>query len=448
MTELKALIENQRFQTALAGVLSCTLIGILSFTFLARTEFFNPFDENSHYDYVVRIASEGTLPGRDAVVTQQALADWACSGTPGFERLECGAPEQRAVDAPWEGANTATRYFPSYYVLTALPTRILHDVLGAPWLDSARFATTCWLLALALGLVLLTRALGLNAFAALAASLLACSMPLVVTQGVSLNNDVAAAAVSVFGVWTWLRLRSSSPTKRLVLSGGLALFAMTIKETALVCVLCIALLEWGHRQATATGDRPQQSVRAATGRAIALLASVLGSYIVLLYVLDPLVRGPASVTAEQSVSQVVAAAEPQQWGAATAKAFGYLTYSLQSAGFLPVFSGPWAQVLPVLIAMVVVGSLAFRVLRTSWPWSVSPVSSLGQAVLVFLAAFPVLTLMVMKVSGLPLVFQPRYYLAGMVLSFALLFEGLNRAWSIAVLSAAAIVYGFMLSQVL
>ncbi|MFN8184671.1 MAG: glycosyltransferase family 39 protein [Candidatus Nanopelagicales bacterium] len=436
---------SPRWQTAVAALLSGVLVAVLSGTFLARTDFFNPFDENSHYDYVVRIASTGAVPARDAQLTQQALADWACSGVPGFERLECGAAEQRPVDAPWEGANTATRYFPSYYALTAAPTRVLHDVSALSWLDAARAATTLWLVGLAVGLVLLARALGISTQAALAASLLACSMPLVVVQGVSLNNDVAAATVGVLAVWSWLRLRSSPPLRRLIVSGALALLAMTMKETALVAALCIGLLEWGHTRSAAEGAA---ALRRGSARAAAVVAGVVGGYLLLVYVLDPVVRGATSTTAEALVSQAVAAAEPQAWAAATAKAYGYLPYSLQSAGFIPVFDGPWAQVLPVLVAMVVVGSVAARSIRGSWPWAVPPGTAVTYGVGAFLVAFPVMALATMSVSGLPLVFQPRYYLAGMALAFVPTFHGLGRRWSYAALAAAVSVYAFMLAAVL
>ncbi len=436
-------MESRR-GTILAASIAALLTAILGLSFLARSEFFNPFDENSHYDYVVRIASQASLPPRDAAISQQALQDWACTEGLGFDELTCGAQVQDPAKAPWEGANTALRYFPTYYALTALPTRIIHDVANTTWLDAARIATTGWLVLLAVGLVLLTRRLGMGVLASLATSVLVCSMPMVVVQGTSMNNDVAGVAIAVLAVWSWLALTGRSTRTRLLVSGGLALAAMTVKENAVVAVLAIALLEWGEQYRT---SHPERSAWRAL-RLPTLLVTVIGAgYVLLLYVLDPLMRGPASSAAEELVAAAVAAAEPQQWGLATAKAYNYLPYGFQSAGFIPVFNGAWAQLVPLLVTMIVVGAVVFQVMRSRRSW-LTPASGLvAQSALAYLAAFPVMFFVLMKMSGLPLVFQPRYYLPGLVLATAVLFVGLSRKWSIVAMTTSGAIYAFMLVQV-
>ena len=435
-----------RMRTLLTAILASILTAILAFSFLARSEFYNPFDENSHYDYVVRIASDASLPPRDATISQQALQDWACSGVLGFDQLSCGAATQDPAKAPWAGANTALRYFPTYYVLTALPTRIIHDVGSASWLDAARIATTGWLIVLSISLVLLTRRLGMGVLTSLATAVFVCSMPMVVVQGTSMNNDIAGAAVAVLAVWSWLALRTHSGRTRLFVSGGLALSAMTIKENALVAVLAIALLEWSDRYQEAQ-DSPHWSQWRALRMPAALVTAIGAGYVLLLYVLDPVVRGPASTAAEELVAAAVAGVEPQDWGLATAKAYNYLPYGLQSAGFIPVFSGAWAQLIPVFASMVVVGTLMFRVMRTTWPWISDTSAIVAQSSLAYLASFPVLFFVLMKAQGLPLVFQPRYFLPGLILGATMLFLGLSRRWSIAALAGSGAVYVFMLLQV-
>lgn len=431
-------------RTLLTASLASVLTAILAFSFLARSEFYNPFDENSHYDYVVRIATETSLPARDATISQQALRDWACSDVLGFDQLTCGADSQDPAKAPWAGANTALRYFPTYYVLTAIPTRIIHDVGNTSWLDAARIATTGWLILLAFGLVLLTRRLGLGVVTSLATTVLVCAMPLVVVQGTSMNNDIAGVAVAVLAVWSWLALRSHPARTRLLVSGGLALAAMTIKENSLVAVLAIAVLEWSDRYQAASGRSVWRALRLPG----ITVASIGFGYVLLLYVLDPLVRGPASVAAEELVATAVAGVEPQDWGLATAKAYNYLPYGFQTAGFIPVFNGAWAQLLPILVTMVVVGALVFRVMRTTWPWVSGAPAILAQSALAYLMVFPVLFFVLMKAQGLPLVFQPRYFLPGLVLAATVLFLGLSRRWSIAALVGSGAVYAFMVLQVL
>jgi len=431
-------------RTLLSATLAAVLAAILGLSFLARSEFFNPFDENSHYDYVVRIASEASLPPRDATISQQALQDWACTEGLGFDGLTCGAQIQDPAKAPWEGANTALRYFPTYYALTAIPTRIIHDVAHATWLDAARIATTGWLVLLAIGLVLLTRRLGMGSVQSLATAVLVCSMPMVVVQGTSMNNDVAGVAIAVLAVWSWLALTARSGRTRLLVSGGLALAAMTVKENALVAVLAITLLEWAEQYQT---SHPERSAWRALRVPTLLVTAIGAGYVLLMYVLDPLVRGPASSAAEGLVAAAVAQAEPQQWGPATAKAYNYLPYGFQSPGFIPVFNGAWAQLVPLFVTMIVVGALVFQVMRSKRPWFTPAQGILAQSALVYLAAFPVMFFVLMKMSGLPLVFQPRYYLPGLILATAVLFGGLTRKWSIAALAATGVIYAFMMLQV-
>ena len=433
-------------RTLLSAVVAAVLTAIVGFSFLARSEFFNPFDENSHYDYVVRIASDASLPPRDATISQQALSDWACSGVLGFEQLTCGADTQDPAKAPWAGANTALRYFPTYYVLTAIPTRIIHDIGNASWLDAARIATTGWLVLLSIGLVLLTRRLGMGVLTSLATSVFVCCMPMVVVQGTSMNNDIAGVAVAVLAVWSWLVLRTRPTPTRLLVSGGLALAAMTIKENAVVAVLAIAVLEWADGY-QASQHSPGGSLWRALRTPTVLVAAIGAGYVLLLYALDPWMRGPASTAAEELVAAAVAGVEPQDWGQATAKAYNYLPYGLQSAGFIPVFNGAWAQLIPVLASMFVVGTLLFHVMRTTWPWGSTAPTIVAQSALAYIAAFPVLFLVLMKAQGLPLVFQPRYFLPGLVLGAVVLFVGLSRKWSIAALAGSGVVYAFMLLQV-
>ena len=436
-----------RMRTLLTAVLAAVLTAVMAFSFLARTEFFNPFDENSHYDYVVRIASDASLPPRDATISQQALQDWACSGVLGFDQLSCGADSQDPAKAPWTGANTALRYFPTYYVLTAIPARLVHDVAKTSWLDAARIATTGWLILLAFGLVLLTRRLGMGVVTSLASSVLVCSMPMVIVQGTSMNNDIAGVAVAILAVWAWLALRSHPARTRLLVSGGLALAAMTIKENSLVAVLAIALLEWSDRYTAPRDAASERSAWRALRTPAVLVAAISVGYILLLYVFDPLVRGPASTTAEELVAAAVAGVEPQDWGLATAKAYNYLPYGFQSAGFIPVFDGAWAQLIPVLVTMLVVGGVVFQVMRTTWPWISAVPMIVAQSAVAYLVAFPVLFFVLMKVQGLPLVFQPRYFLPGLVLGAALLFTGLSRRWSVAALAGSGTLYAFMLLHV-
>ena len=436
---------ESRWRGLAAPLSVIVLIAILGLSFLSRTDFFNPFDENSHFDYTVKIAQDLNLPPRDDTLGQVALEAWACSDALGFEGLECGASEQDPSKAPWNGANTAMRYFPSYYLVTGLATRVIHALpFDTTWLDAARIATTGWLLLLVALVFGVARRLGASTVLASTAALLVGSMPMVIVQGTSVNNDVAGAACALLAIWLWFRFSDSSTALRLTSSSAAALFAMTVKENAALAVVAVAALELTHQITVRPGPGNLKQVLVPP---LSVLASVGFGYVLLLYVLDPLVRGAPSMEAEQLVAQVVLGAEPQDWGSASAKAYGFLLGGFQTSVYIPAFNGAWAQLIPVYASMLVFGALVYALLRSSRTWRAPNEQVLQQVALAFILLFPGLFLLYLKASGLPMVFQPRYYLPGLILGMTGIFLGISRKWSVVAMAGTGFVYGFMLVQV-
>lgn len=408
------------------------LVWLLAILYLDRTSIFNPLDEHTHFDYVVKIAEDHDLPSVNEQLGQRALSTWGCDNAPAFAALECGAIEQDPRLAPWEGWSSATQYFPTYYVITGVGTALVHRILDQQWLDSARLASSLWLALLAGMAVAVARRLGATGSGAAASGLVIGSMPMLIVQGTSLNNDVAAAALAVASVWLWLRLSSSTTLRRLVSTGVLLLLALSAKETALVALAIVCLLELSHQYLTRGTGQPKKWLT--VGPPAILGVSVLVSYLIL-RVLDPILRGVLESTGPQLMEGVLRAAKPSQWEVALADAYSNVDKVLQSPIASPIAT-TWSQTIAMLVLITAIGGLAFAVSRTTWPWQESSSNVVRQATLIFIIAFPPVFMGAVWLQGWPVFFEPRYFLPSAVFAVLLLAPGATKAWSRAALVAA------------
>ena len=114
------------------------------------------------------------------------------------------------------------------------------------WLMAARAVGSLYLGLLAAVLVLMTRRLGADDRSAVALAVLAATSPLMLLQFSTVNNDALGVLLTTVAVLSWLLLERTRPWVRLIVSYGIALLAVSAKETALVALLCVVVLHASH----------------------------------------------------------------------------------------------------------------------------------------------------------------------------------------------------------
>lgn len=402
-----------------------------------------PFDEHTHFDYVVKIAQNLRLPPMSDLLGQTALQAWACTDAPAFAGLECGAAVQNPSNAPWQGLSTATGYMPWYYVMTGLATRAVHDLPeDASWLEAARAVSVGWLGLLALLVTSIVRRLGGNNILAFSTALILCTMPLVLMQGAAVNPDVPATALALSAVWIWLATSNWTPSLRLVSAGSVGLIAVMAKESAVAGLLVVAFLEAGARGRAYLADsrerERQREPRPATTSvwrsalpSVAMLVFLGVTYMVLRLKVMPSLREsgvdlPGAIPAEESV-------DLSGWVKEAT------LYALESLAVSPegVLGGEWFRLPPTILAFCAIGGVVFAILRSPTPWRATLLESVAQGTGLYLLLFPALMLLFLDWQGNYLFFQPRYVLPGMALAVIAFFAGARWGWSL-VLGAASL----------
>lgn len=367
---------------------------------LLSTRMTTPFDETSHFDYVTRVAVDGDVPPLGDRLGQVALADLACFGGPGFAALKCGAPPYDPGAGPWGGVSVATSYAPYFYVVTGLVTKVVHAAGVSTWLVSARIANSVWLLVLVWLLVAIVMRLGGTEPAAFGVGVIAGLMPMVISQSVTVGNDVAGVVGVCFAVWWWLRFRGSGPWLRLGGSLAIAVVAMGIKETATISLFLVLALEFAR--GVELGPLGNITVRVRSG--LVLLASGLlaaFAFAFLKYLFWPSIRGV--VPSESGMDALAAQTESR-------KAL-FLAYRTANEMFVgptgPPSSFPLSAIAST-IAIVALGSLFFVAFNERS--AVIEVRALAMATAAFFLAFPLIIWANLALFGDPFFFQPRYLL--------------------------------------
>lgn len=424
--------------------------------FQSQTNFLNPWDEASHFDYVYKLAALHELPVAHEPLSDLAADQYICSVRP---RPDCW----RESDSPRGMESNITAYLPTYYLSTALVTWAIHALPGdVSWLDSAQLSSLLWLVALVALVVLVGRELNVPQVIAVAAAVVVGVMPIIIVQASSVTNDLAASVFAMASVWAWLALRRRTTMTRLTLSGLLALAAATSKESGAVAILVVAFMEYeqrvlkGRREGGSltlpleqeypygdlgtenlehmnSGERraPEENSRAIPvslpsrfqGRIhlrsvfvpTLFSAAVLFGYL-FARILDREMRGAVPPTG--FLDNLIASTYPQTMSAALAVAYSSIVDSLLVPQTFPGFAGAWLQVGARWAAMAAVGGiiiLSVRAVLVTEPGLVA----LPRGVFAFFLLFPPALLIVLKATGPVIFWQPRYYLPGIVLALVL-----------------------------
>lgn len=239
-----------------------------------------PFDESTHFDYVVKL-SKGHLPKVNEKYGETVLAWEACrperpAAWAGIE--ECGSSEFTVSNAPFYGQSSATGYPPHYYVLTAVPYEICDRVTSYDPITCARFSNSLWLdLAAGLSAVLIVL-FGAPIWVAMIGAVGFSSLPAVLLQGVTVNSDAAAQALApalILGAILISR-KTWSISKTAAVWAGVLFLAIPIKQTILPMVAISTLFLWDWK----TKDQQPKSRAKSFGIfSLAGIVAVLATFI-------------------------------------------------------------------------------------------------------------------------------------------------------------------------
>ena len=423
----------------IAPVLAAGLATLASLM-LIRTGQWSVFDEYTHFDYVVRVAEDLDLPPINDTLGQTALQAAACERAPGFEALyaRCGQ-EILPAEAPYAGLSTSTGYLPTYYVITGLLARGVFPVVEAlapdrtaehNWLMAARAVGSLYLGLLAAVLVLMTRRLGADDRSAVALAVLAATSPLMLLQFSTVNNDALGVLLTAVAVLSWLLLEATRPWVRLIVSYGIALLAVSAKETALVALLCVMVLHASHLWHA--GHRIRSLV-APLGAGIA----VIGAYSVARG-LWPALTGELPGNDLQADFITSIQGQPS-WLDVTGSTLSSVVNGL-SAPISPLAWGGFTSWSVLLAAAAFGGAVARSTTNRFSSDGTRSTWAIATSVAVYLVAFPTVFVTYLDTQGDVLYFQPRYLLPGMALAIGLIAVGTSRAASWLLLAIATAYY--------
>ena len=407
------------------------LIALLLSLAFVRTGAWSVFDEVTHFDYVVTIAEDGRLPKVNAALGQTALQEAVCAKAPGFGTLAnaCGADAIDPGLTPYRGQSTATGYLPLYYAVTGAGAWIVHALPGdASWLTSARVIGSIYLAIAAMLVVGIARRLGASTATAMAAGVLAAAMPMTLLQFSTVNNDALAVVLSLAAVWLFLRLDPSRPVRRSLWAFGIALLGMLVKETAVIGVLAVAALSLRD-----VVLNPAPRFRGAMRVIVSVCVVVLSPWVMRVFVY-PLIVGRVPDNGLQNKAIIASQGTPPINLVA-----GNALQSAITALQVPdgVLAGVWFSVAAQTMWLIALGICVAMILRTSRrrQWSVDR-RLLAAVVVVMIPLFTVGFLLMLRVSGLPPFFQPRYLLPTVLLAIPVAFAFVRPAWGRALLVIA------------
>lgn len=414
---------------------------LLSLSFV-RTGTWSVFDEYTHFDYVVKIAEDGRLPKVNDVLGQTALHEAVCAKAPGFGVLS-GACDADAVDpslTPYRGQSTATGYLPTYYAITAAGTWVLHALPGElSWLTAARIVGSVYLSIAALLVFGIARRLGSSTLLAMSAAVLAAAMPMTLLQFSTVNNDALAVVFSLGAVYAFLRMRESSPARRSLVAFGFAMLGMLVKEIAIVGVLAVTVLSLRDvKQAAA--PRTRGVVRVLVSAFVAVVVPwALRS---LAY---PRIVGLNQDNGLQNQAIVNAQGTPPiNLVAGNALQAAITAFQIPEG----VLAGVWFALAAQLLFLIALGLPIAMILRAARrdQWR-SDRRLLSVVVVVTIPLFTIGFLALLRVTGYPPFFQPRYLLPTVLLAVPIAFAWIRPAWGrvfIVVSLAFALIVGIAL----
>ncbi len=408
----------------LLAPLAAGIVALLLSVLFIQTGTWSEFDEYTHFDYVVKVGQDLSLPPVNDQLGQAALQTAVCERAPGFGRFEsaCGADVIDPNLTPYGGQSTATSYLPTYYVVTGLGARALEGLpFGWDWLTAARLMGALYLALAAMLVVGIARRLGASSLVAASAAVAVACMPMVLQQFSTVNNDSLAVVLSLASVYAFLRLRGSDAVTRSLVAFAFAFLAMTVKETAFIAVLTVVVLSMRD---VMDGDRAQRV--AGTVRVAASAGVVVAAAFVLRSIAYPLLVGSSPDNGLQAASIVDAQGTPPvNLVAGNALRASITAFEVPQG----VLAGVWFSVAAMILVLVALGLPLAALLRISRArqWR-SDRRLLGASVLAGIPLFVFGFLLLLRLQDLPPFFQPRYLLPVMVLAVAVSASFIRGAW--------------------
>lgn len=390
---------------------AAALVALILSLLVVSTGTWSVFDEYTHFDYVVKVGDDLALPPVNDLLGQQAMRAAVCDSAPGFGALSpsCAAEILDTTRGPYGGQSTATGYLPTYYVATGLGARALVALPGdLSWLHASRIMGSIYLAIAAMLLVGVARRLGASSWISFGFALIASSMPMVLLQFSTVNNDQLAVVLGLAAVYSFLALRSYSRRLQWPVAFGLSLLAMTVKETALVAVVAVLAL------AVASVARPWRwspvlLALVAAGVAVVVPFAIRSfAYPVIVGVITDNGMQNDAITAAQGTP-------PINLVFANALRLIAVVFEVPET-FL---AGAWFGVAAMIAALLAFGLPLAAVLRVARPVGLLvPKVVLAVCVVVFPVLFIAGFLLLLRATGLPLFFQARYLLPVALLGLA------------------------------
>lgn len=198
-----------------AVLVSVVATGAAAATLALTYEPVTQYDEQAHFDYVARIASEHRLISVGETYGADTVREMGCRGVgrdPDAPRRSGCGPALTSAELPFQGVNYVAGYSPVYYAATAAVAGPLSTIDGLSLFEAARLADALWF---ALGAGVLTAALvrlQVRPWLAAAASVLLASTPAFLLQGGAVTPDslsllAGGSALLVLGLRTRWRRR-------------------------------------------------------------------------------------------------------------------------------------------------------------------------------------------------------------------------------------------------
>jgi hypothetical protein len=205
-------------------------------------------DEPQHVDYVDRILA-GEIVRRGDQYHQAAMEAAACRGVAGYDQPPC-TPERmyHPGDFAWGGFNTADIHPPTYYFLTAVPTR-LGLLAGTDLTTAARLAGAMWLGSALVILWFVMSWLAVPVLPRVAVLALVATAPTMIHASATVTPDATALLAGALMIaMTLLWERGSVPVFALAVA---AAFVVSLKMTnvlsVVACVIYLLVRGWTAR---------------------------------------------------------------------------------------------------------------------------------------------------------------------------------------------------------
>lgn len=285
---------SRRFPRARAMLVLAALVLLVNLMHIRVYNFFSPYDENHHVDYLLRGARGQVVLQADDKMLQESLREYVCHGSQVTPLPECGRDRYRAADTTPFGTNAAAAHSPYYYVATGVTARALAALPATPnsLVTWARVLGSAWLL---LGCYLTLRIADLLRIkrvpVVLALVFLAVS-PVLLHASTTVNPDASAFACGALALLACLAWERGRP---LWMLGAAAFVCVAFDPTnalAIMIVLFYLALRAFRRPPAPdpADDVPARDLRSYAVAAAVVIGAGLMAYLSWSVLYDVLVR--------------------------------------------------------------------------------------------------------------------------------------------------------------